>query len=71
MTELLLRKRLSVLIRGGILYIKYNTYRLQLYLDYPWCLEVCKWVYTPQGVEQVMDVTMVTGLSGVIICKAL
>ncbi len=39
-----------------------------LYLDYPWGLEACKQVYTPQGVEQVLDVT---GLSGVIICKAL
>ncbi len=42
--------------------------RWQLYLDYPWCLEACKQVYTPQGVERVMDVT---GLPGVIIYKAL
>ncbi len=44
--------------------------RWQLYLDYPCRLEVCKRVYTgtPQGVEQVMDVT---GLPGVMICKAL
>ncbi len=42
--------------------------RWQLYLDYPWRLEACKRVYTPQGVEQVMDVT---GLPGIIICKAL
>ncbi len=48
----------------------YSMYRqrLQLYLDYPWHLEACERVYTPQGVEQVMDVT---GLPGVIICKAL
>ena len=38
------------------------------YLDYPWCLEACKRVYTPQRVEQVMDVT---GLPRVIKCKAL
>ena len=37
-------------------------------LDYPWCLKLCKLVYTVQGVEQVMDVT---GLSGIIICKVL
>ncbi len=42
--------------------------RWQLYLGYPWRLEACKWVYAPQGVEQVTDVT---GLLGVIICKAL
>ncbi len=42
--------------------------RWQLYLDYQWRLEACKWVYTPQGVEQVMDIT---GLPGIIICKAL
>ncbi len=39
-----------------------------LYLDYPWRLEACERVYTPRGVEQVTDVT---GLPGVIICKAL
>ncbi len=39
----------------------------QLYLDCKWRLEACKRVYTPQGVEQVMDIT---GLPGVIICKA-
>ncbi len=38
--------------------------RWQLYLDYLWCLEAYKRVYTPQWVEQVMDVT---GVSGVII----
>ncbi len=32
-----------------------------------WHLEACKPLYTPKGVEQVMDVT---GLPGVIICKA-
>ncbi len=42
--------------------------RWQLYLDYPWRLEACERVYTPRGVEQVMDVT---GLPGIIICKAL
>ncbi len=42
--------------------------RRQLYLDYPWRLEACKRVYTPQGVEQVTDIT---GLPGVIVCKAL
>ncbi len=42
--------------------------RWQLYLDYPWRLEACEGVYTPRGVEQV---TNVTGLPGVIICKAL
>ncbi len=44
--------------------------RWKLYLDYPWHLEVCEQVciYTPRGVEQVTDVT---GLPGVIICKAL
>ncbi len=31
-------------------------------------LEACERVYTPQGVEQVIDVT---GLPGVIMCKAL
>ncbi len=41
--------------------------RWQLYLDYPWRLEACKRVYTPQGIEQVTDIT---GLPG-IICKAL
>ncbi len=40
----------------------------QLYLDYLWRLEACKRVYTPHGVDQVTDVT---GLPGVIICKAL
>ena len=30
--------------------------RWQLYLDYPWHLEMCKRVYTPQGVEQVMGI---------------
>ncbi len=40
--------------------------RWQLYLYYPWRLDACKPVYAPQGVEQVTDVT---GLSGVIICK--
>ena len=34
--------------------------------DYPWRLEACERVYTPRGVEQVMDVT---GLPGVIICN--
>ena len=42
--------------------------RWQLYLDYPWRLEVCKRVYTPQGGEQVMDAK---GLPGIVICKAL
>ncbi len=41
--------------------------RWQLYLDYPWRLEAGNRVYTPQGVEQVTDIT---GLPG-IICKAL
>ncbi len=35
-------------------------------LSFPWRLEACKRVYTPQGVKQVMDVT---GLPGVVICK--
>ncbi len=35
---------------------------------YLWRLEAQKRVYIPQGVEQVMDVT---GLLGIIICKAL
>ena len=42
--------------------------RWQLYLDYPWRLEAGNRVYTPQGVEQVTDIT---GLPGIIICKAL
>ena len=40
--------------------------RWQLY-NYPWRLEACKRLYTPQGVEQVTDITGVPG----IICKAL
>ncbi len=42
----------------------------QYYLDYPWHFEACvsRDVYTPQGVEEVMDVT---DLPGVIIYKAL
>ncbi len=39
-----------------------------VYVYYPWRLEACKQVYTPRGVEQVTDVT---GLPGIIICKAL
>ncbi len=42
--------------------------RWKLYLDYPWRLEACKRVYAPQEVEQVTDIT---GLPWVIICKAL
>ncbi len=29
---------------------------LELQLDYPWHLEACKRVYTPEGIEQVVDV---------------
>ncbi len=35
---------------------------------YTWRIEACKRVYTPQGVEQVMDVT---GLPGIIMREAL
>ncbi len=45
-----------------------NRQRWQLYLDYAWLLEACKRVYSPRGVEQVVDVT---SLPGVMICKAL
>ncbi len=44
-----------------------NRQTWQLYLNYPWHLEACERLYTPQGVEQVMHVT---GLLRVIICKA-
>ncbi len=44
--------------KGASVHSAVNEYmRWQLYLDYPWRLEACKWVYIPQGVEQVMDIT--------------